>query len=122
MNNNVYWKPIASAPKDGTRILIASFNPDTDRLEDEFLISIAYYDRPRPTCSENNPKPYWHYEGIGKGIGMCEGRFFSSGRTVSEETVCRAQIPVFWAELPHPSVLPREAKSWGKTIALEEES
>ena len=121
MNNNVYWKPIASAPKDGTRILIASFNPDTDRLEDEFLISIAYYNRPRPTCSENNPKPYWHYEGIGKGIGMCEGRFFSSGRIVSEETVCRAQVPVFWAELPHPSVLPRAAKS-GITIALEEES
>lgn len=77
MNNNAYWKPIESAPKDGTRILIAYYDRkgDTEKKRVGFAKwdSQPGYDRPRP---------YWDIEGW---------------RRVS---ICRDQVAVAWAEAP----------------------
>lgn len=74
---SVEWKPIESAPKDGTRILIAHY----DRLgnPDQKNVSFAKWDG-QPGYSR--PRPFWDIEG-------CHRVSFS-----------RDQVAVAWAEVP----------------------
>ena len=54
--NNIEWKPIESAPKDGTLILVAHYNR-TWRTK-EVKVSLAVWDEDK---YGNPPYPHWDY-------------------------------------------------------------